>query len=199
MNYEDFAERIIHLKNADLEFRDQLVQNGQLGDGYHVEMEKLHNENAKSLHDIILIIGYPSIDLVGKEASEAAWLIIQHAIGQPDFMKKCAELLKDLVNKNRADPKNLAYLTDRIAVFEGKAQLCGTQFDWDENGEMVPNDFDDLIKVNQRRKAIGLNTLEKQTALIRHQMEKEKQTPPEDFENRKEEFNKWKKRVGWIT
>jgi len=135
---------------------------------------------------------------VGKEASEAAWLVIQHSIGQPDFMKKCTELLDKAVSENKANPKNLAYLTDRIAQFEGKPQLFGTQFDWDENGELSPNEFDDLTKVNQRRKLIGMNTLEEQTEIIRRQAKKENQTAPKDFEKRKEEIDEWKKSVGWL-
>ncbi|MBT2622548.1 DUF6624 domain-containing protein [Chryseobacterium sp. ISL-6] len=198
MDYKIFAQKIILLKDVDLEFRNQLIQKGQFGEGYNEEMEKLHNKNAEILNDIVDSIGYPTIDKVGKEASEAAWLIIQHSIGKPVFMKKCAELLKKAVDENKADPKNLAYLTDRIAVFEGKPQLYGTQFDWNENGELVPNSFDDLIKVNQRRKLIGLNTLEDQIVLIQHRVKNENQTPPKDFNQRKNDSDEWKKKVGWI-
>jgi hypothetical protein len=198
MDYKSIAERIINLRNTDLEFRDRLVQKGQLGDGYNEEMEELHNRNAKILNDIIDTIGYPTIDKVGKEASEAAWLVIQHSIGQPGIMKKCKQLLERAVRENKADPRNLAYLTDRIAVFEGKPQLYGTQFDWDENEELNPNLFDDLAKVNQRRKSIGLNTLEEQTIIIRRQAENENQFPPADFEKRKQKIDEWKKTVGWI-
>lgn len=198
MEYKGVAEKIIGLKNADFELRDRLVQNGQLGEGYNEEMEKLHNRNAGILNKIIDTIGYPTIDKVGKEASEAAWLVIQHSIGQPDFMKKCVKLLENVISENKADPRNLAYLTDRIAGFEGKPQLYGTQFDWNENGELAPNLFDDLTKVNKRRKSIGLNTLEEQTEIIRRQAKNENQTPPTDFEKRKEEIDKWRKTVGWI-
>ena len=52
------------------------------------EMKELHNKNAKILNEIIAI-DYPTIDKVGKEANEATWLVIQHSIEQPDFMKKC--------------------------------------------------------------------------------------------------------------
>ena len=117
------VKKIIQLANADLALRDQLIQNGQLSKGYHPQMADLHNKNAKILGEIIDNIGYPTIDKVGKEASEAAWLVIQHAIGQPQFMIKCAALLKVAVEENKADSINLAYLTDRIAVFEGKPQL----------------------------------------------------------------------------
>jgi hypothetical protein len=74
MNYKEIAEIIIGLKNADLEFRDKLIQSGQLSDGYNEEMKELHNRNAKTLNEIIDKIGYPTTEKVGKEASEATWL-----------------------------------------------------------------------------------------------------------------------------
>lgn len=197
MDFKNIAEKIIDLKNADLALRDKLVQSRQLSEGYNEEMKELHNRNAKILNDIIDTIGYPTTDKVGKEASEAAWLVIQHSIGQPEFMKKCAELLKKAVSENKADLKSLAYLTDRIAVFEGKPQLYGTQFDWDENGNLSPNLFDDLTKVNERRKSIGLSTLEERTEIIRKQAKNENESPPTDFEERKQEIEEWKRNVGW--
>ncbi|QSW87639.1 hypothetical protein J0383_15255 [Flavobacterium endoglycinae] len=198
MDYQIIAKRILELKNADLNLREKLIKSKQLSEGYNQEMEKLHNQNAKTLAEIIEIIGYPTIDKVGKEANEATWLIIQHSIGQPDFMRKCAAELKTAVNENKADAIHLAYLTDRIAVFEDKPQLYGTQFDWDETGKLIPNPFDDLAKVNERRKAIGLITLEEQTESIQKRALNENQTPPKDFNKQKEEMNEWRKKVGWI-
>ena len=179
MDYKSISEKIIELKNADLALREKLVQNGKLSEGYDLEMKNLHNENTKILENIINAIGYPTKAKVGKEANEATWLIIQHSIGQPRFMKKCAELL-------------------RIAVLEETPQLYGTQFDWDEDGKLSPNHFDDLIKVNERRELIGLNTLEEQTEIIRKRVKDEKQTPPKDFDKRKQEMEKWKRNVGWL-
>ncbi len=198
MNNKDIAEKIIELKNADLKLRNKLIQDGQLGEGYNEEMRQLHNSNAEALDEIINTIGYPTIDKVGKAANQAAWLVIQHAIEQPHFMKKCAKLLENVVSEDKVNQINLAYLTDRIAVFEGKPQRYGTQFDWNENGELSPNPFDDLSKVNQRRKSIGLNTLEEQTVIIRQQAKSENQSPPTDFEKRKREMDEWRKSVGWI-
>lgn len=197
MKYKEIAEIIVGLKKADLELRDKLIHSGQLSDGYNEEMKELHNRNAKILNEIIDTIGYPTTDKVGKEASEATWLLIQHAIEQPDFMKKCLKLLHVAVSENKVNSKYLAYLTDRVAVFEGKPQLYGTQFDWDENGKLSPNHFDDLAKVNQRRKSIGFNSLEEQIDMMRIQARNEKQTPPKNFEKRKEEIEQWKKSVGW--
>ena len=198
MNYKSFADQIIEMKNSDLAFRNKLIKSGELSNGYNAEMEQMHNDNSVKLDEIINTIGYPTTDKVGKEANEAAWLIIQHAISQPCFMKKCAELLSIEVSQKNADPKQLAYLTDRIAVFEEKLQLFGTNFDWVEKGELNPNKYDYLIKVNQRRKSIGLNTLEEQTEIIRQHALAENQIPPADFHAKKLQYEDWRKRVGWI-
>jgi hypothetical protein len=191
------ADLIIDLKKKDLRLWDELINSGKLSDDYNEVMEELHNQHAYILNDIIDKIGYPTPDKVGKEASEAAWLIIQHSIGQPAFMKKCRDLLQQ-VNGNKTNPIHLAYLTDRIAVFEGKPQLYGTQFDWDENGELSPNSYDDLTRVNERRRRIGLNSLEDQAAMIRKRVEMENQSPPKDPEMRNRNMEEWKKKVGWI-
>lgn len=123
MDYSEIAEEIIALQDADLKLRSELLQKGQMNDGYNPEMEAMHNRNADILDKIIDQIGYPTIDKVGKEANEAAGLVIQHAIGKPKFMKKCVVLLEKAVNENKVNPKHPAYLTDRIAVFEGGPQL----------------------------------------------------------------------------
>ena len=198
MKFQTIADKIIALKNADLELRDRLIQSGQLGDGYHEEMKALHDHNAVLLDEIIDVIGYPTNEKVGTEANKAAWLIIQHSIGQPNFMRKCAQQLEQAVLQNEAQAIHLAYLTDRIAVFEGKPQLYGTQFDWDKNGLLNPQYYDDLTKVNQRRKALGLNTLEEQTDLIRKRTQNENQSPPADFAKRKKQYDRWRREVGWI-
>lgn len=198
MDFTSIAEKIISLKNSDLELRDRLIKSRRLGEGYDKEMKKLHTRNAEILEGIINRIGYPTADKVGQEASEAAWLVIQHSISHPDFMKKCMKLLATAVDEHKAEKLSLAYLTDRIAVFEGKPQQYGTQFDWDENGLLSPNFYDSVNEVNRRRISVGLNTLEEQTAVIRKRAQEENQQPPKDPEKRKQEMEAWKKAVGWI-
>ena len=199
MKYINISNKIIALKNKDLKLRELLIKKNKLNNDYNKEMEKLHNNNAFILNDIITTIGYPTIEKVGKEANEAAWLIVQHSISQPSFMKKYLQLLKKEVHKNNENAIKLAYLTDRIAVFEGKIQLYGTQFDWDETMKLSPYPFDCIKKVNERRKKIQLNTLEEQIEIIRARAKTENQLPPKNFGNKKLEYNKWRKKVGWTN
>lgn len=198
MDLEKISQTILRLKEKDDKLRAKLMENKTLSNGYNREMKAIHNSNAKRLNRIIDVIGFPTSEKIGEEASNAAWLIIQHSIGQPDFMKKWAALMEIEVKNGQADKINFAYLTDRVAVFEGNPQRYGTQFDWDENGEMSPAKIDEYDKVNERRKAIGLNSLEEQIKVMRERVKTENQRPPKDYEERKREYDEWRKSVGWI-
>ncbi|MGJ8683344.1 MAG: DUF6624 domain-containing protein [Nonlabens sp.] len=199
MKFPEIAEKIIDLEEADLKLRNELLKKGILEDGYNEEMELLHNKNVQILNDIISQIGYPTVDQVGEKASNSAWLVIQHGISQPAFMKKCLGLLEVAVAAGKANPMNLAYLADRIAVFEERPQLYGTQFDWDEHGALSPLEMDDVVHVNARRLELGLNTVEAQTKAMRDQAFKEKRTSPANYKNRKIKYDAWKKKVGWLN
>lgn len=84
--------------------------------------------NIKEARKIINQYGWPTFGLVGKKASSEFWFLIQHADRDLKFQKKCLKLLESAVNKNEANPKNFAYLTDRILSAEGKKQKFGTQY-----------------------------------------------------------------------
>ncbi len=198
MAIKELSNKIIELSNADLELRNHLIQSGELFDGYHPEMEALHVKNAEVLEEIIQVIGFPTEEKVGEEASKAAWLVIQHAISKPNFMRRCASLLEEAVHQQNASPIDLAYLKDRIAVLEGKPQLYGTQFDWDENGELNPNLMDDVSLVDKRRKEIGLNSIAEQTKVIRQRAQSEGQSAPEGHQERHQQMTEWRRKVGWI-
>ena len=198
MTLASAAKRIIELKDRDLELRQRLMENGTLSNGYHEIMEALHNDNARELEAIMEAIGYPSVPKVGKQANQATWMIVQHAIGCPDFMRKCLKLLQREAEDDKGLSIQLAYLTDRVSILEGKEQRYGTQFDWDEAGLMSPGPYDDLDMVNARRLALGLNSLEEQTEVIRRRVRDEGQTAPKDMEARRREQKAWQVKMGWI-
>ena len=186
------------MQATDLALRDKLLRRGELNDGYHPKMERVHRQNAAQLDIWLDQSGFPTVEQVGAAASEAAWLIVQHAIGQPAFMKKALRLFEKAVTAGQADAKLMPYLSDRIAVFSGQPQLFGTQFDWDDTGQLSPQQYDDLTAVNQRRHELGWNSLEAQTALMRKRAAMENNGPPADLLVRRTAYDAWRKRVGWI-
>jgi hypothetical protein len=86
---------------------------------------------------------------------------------------------------------------DRIRFFEGRPQLYGTQFDWNENGEMNPWPIEDAEHVDERRAAAGLNTIAERTQQIREQAAREGDTAPEDRAEHNRKSEAWLREVGW--
>jgi hypothetical protein len=198
MDTETAAKQIIEMKNRDLALRDKLLKEGGLSEGYHIDMQALHDRNQRELEKIIEDLGFPTVDLMGIEANQAAWLIIQHSMNYPDFMKKCLRSMTVQAILNLDERCQIAYLTDRIAFFEDRPQLYGTQFDWDNSGEMLPAKYDDLEKVNQRRKDLGWSDLDEQTRNIQRRNREEGLQPPGDLAARKKQFDEWRKEAGWL-
>lgn len=72
----------------DLSVREELIAEGSLGkQGYHPRMEAVHKINAARLATIIEQHGWPGRSFVGDDGAEATWLIAQHSIGNPTFMR----------------------------------------------------------------------------------------------------------------
>ncbi len=165
-------------------------------------MEKIHLENARGLQEIIVQIGWPTQEQVGEEASQAAWLIVQHAISLPSFMRNCLSLIKEQEKAGAIDPVNIAFLSDRIAMYEGRPQSYGTQFVGDNQGHLVSYELDASIdQVNQRRQKLGLNTVEERLAELTVQMKVEQEKQPTESERQLEqnEHDTWRKKVGWVS
>lgn len=188
---------LIELARQDVQLRNDLADNGALFNGYHPRMKELHDANARRLSQIIEQHGWPGKSKVGEEAAHAAWLILQHAISNPELQRKCFPMLVEQVGAGEMQPVELAMLEDRIRCFEGRQQRFGTQFDWDENGEMSPLPVDDAQLVEERRKKIGLPPLGIATLEKREEVKKSGELPPSDYQQYQLERNEWLKANGW--
>nr|WP_317129026.1 DUF6624 domain-containing protein [Mangrovivirga cuniculi] len=104
--------------------------------------------------------GYPGINLVGKEGSSNYWLIVQHCDFDPDFQKRVLKMMKKEIEKDNADGRNYAYLTDRVRKNTGKKLLYGTQVVYNSKGQAVSRPLEDSANVNIRRSEVGLQPLE---------------------------------------
>ncbi len=59
-----------------------------------------------------------------------------------------------------AKPRELAYLTDRVRVNQGREQVFGTQMRSDANGMPIPQPIEDPERLDERRVAVGLDAFE---------------------------------------
>jgi hypothetical protein len=190
---QELREKLLAMRKADEQAREELARTGELFEGYCPKMEKVHLENAAALEHMINENGWLGKSLVGSDGAEVAWLIVQHAISLPEFLRKCLKLIEKAVTENEAEPYQYAYLYDRIAAFENRPQKYGTQSDWNESGMMEVWKLEDAGKVNEYRARVGLKPLESLTWKNKDARENK----PVDFAARRAEFEAWAKQVGW--
>jgi hypothetical protein len=100
--------------------------------------------------------GWFTISRDGSEADNAAWLMTQHADENLPFQKQMLALLEPLVARHETNPKNFAYLYDRVAVNEQRPQRYGTQGMCTDAGVWAPRQTEAPENLDARRAAVGL-------------------------------------------
>ena len=82
---EALRAELLAMAQEDLRVRSDLAADASLFDGYHPRIEEVHERNARRLEEIVAKHGWPRLTAAGEDGTEAAWLIVQHAIGSPAF------------------------------------------------------------------------------------------------------------------
>src|SRR5215469_4282515 len=155
--YRAIATELLAMAQADQEMRAKAIKDMRQWDA------SVDQRNTARIMAIVGEIGWPTISRVGAAASQRAWLLVQHATAEPEFMKRCLTLMRDAQTGDVA-PENMAYLEDRILTMEGKPQIYGTQFRIiDGVIELFP--IEDPDHVDQRRARVGLTTLAEHKAM----------------------------------
>jgi hypothetical protein len=122
-------------------------------------VQEIDRKNTARLHEIVARRGWPGNSIACEDGAHAAWLLVQHADHDRAFQRECLILLERAIKAGEASPTDLAYLTDRLLVAEGKPQLYGTQFQT-AGGAPAPHPIADEADVDRRRAEVGLGPLE---------------------------------------
>lgn len=119
-------------------------------------------KNRERLKQIIAQYGFPTRNLVGKDAMQGIFLIIQHSDQDKQWQKSQLANIEKAVKMGDMDGQSYAYLYDRIKINTGEKQWYGTQFekvDAKNNiAELAPTE--DLENLDHRRMAMGLMPVE---------------------------------------
>lgn len=170
---EELRVELKRMAREDQEKREELLRAGKLPQGsYAPEMRAVHERNNSRMREIIAHNGWPGRSVVGEDGCEAAWLVVQHAVLEPELQRECVPLLERAVASGEAPGWQLAYLTDRVLMQEGKAQIYGTQYVPDAKGKSVPYQIADPENVDARRRAVGLSSLAENTRRIQKEDER---------------------------
>ena len=118
--------------------------------------------------------GWIAAATFGKEASEWAWLIVQHADHDVGFQIQMLSLLEELYAQDNsvAALQNIAYLHDRIHVSQNKPQRYGTQGCRNADGIWHPAPCEsisiDVIDELRRRMGVGWTLVDYFNFMNRH-------------------------------
>jgi hypothetical protein len=195
---ENLRQELLAMRAEDARVREELAATGELFNGYNSTMEAVHLKNARRLEELIEEHGWLGKSLVGEDGAEAAWIILQHAISRPDLQRRMLPVLKQASERGEVSATHAAYLEDRILSFEGKPQIYGTQFDWNERDMMSANEIFEPERIDERRAAIGLETPYSEIIKTHNEaVRKTNEKPPADLRERQREFEAWARRIGW--
>ena len=194
---DELRSELITMAEEDLRVRSELLAEGTLHQGYVPRMEEVHQRNAARLEEIVERHGWPGRSLVGDVASRAAWLVLQHAIGNPSLQRRGLEWLRAAAERADVPEIEPAMLEDRIRVFEGRPQRFGTQFDVEQGGKLVPYPIEDEAHVDERRARVGLEPM---AELERENTARATEEGPGSFSDEdwaRREREDWLRKVGW--
>src|SRR5689334_1196293 len=120
---EQLRRELLAMLEEDLSVREELAADGSLFDGYHPRMEAVHRRNAARLAELIEQYGWLGRSLAGDDAAQAAWMIVQHAVSEPDLQRRVLALIKAAAANGEAPLWQAAMLEDRIRGLEGGLQV----------------------------------------------------------------------------
>lgn len=149
MQNPQLAETIIKMTQVDQKVRNCAYGNFSKA---NYDVRDTDIQHGKQINQIIQEHGYPTQELIGAEAMSAFWLLVQHQDSDLKLQENC-------LTHCDFNPENKAYLTDRVRVNNNQPQLYGTQFMRSE-GKLIPEPIEDEAHVDERRKEVGLDTLE---------------------------------------
>lgn len=158
------------------------------------DMQLVYSGSSDSLARIVRKNGWPGESLVGEKGAKAAYVIARGAANNPVLMRSFLNALSEAVSKGEAKKVHEAGLMDLIRYYEGKPQLLGLFPDWQENG-LLGAEVDDINRANNRRKALGLTTI--QAASQEYLKKSERNVPPNNFRAYIQQLDKWASETGW--
>jgi hypothetical protein len=123
------------------------------------ETQALLRRNSDWLRGVLARIGWFDISRYGAEASQAAWLIVQHADHDPAWQERVLTGLAPRVARGDMQRNYYAYLVDRVAVAAGRPQTYGTQGRCQGRGNLQLFEVMDRASLDRRRAEMGLETI----------------------------------------
>lgn len=125
------------------------------------------SDNLSWMKEVVKRQGFPTVEQVGGNGVNDAWLLVQHADSDPGFQAQVLDVLKPRLATGGVRKQDFALLVDRVRHAQGKPQIYGSQFMPDKLGTLVPEPTEDMAHVDERRAAMNLMPLAAYSCVLR--------------------------------
>lgn len=162
----DLRDELLAMSEADQVARKRGMRSGSVvSDAAGTSVGDVDKRNLARMKELVDTYGWPTRTMVGYDGNHAAWLLVQHGDRDVVFQRRCLDLMKKLVDQGEVSSGDVAYLTDRVLVNEGKLQIYATQGSM-VDGRWQPRSMIDPDNVDKRRTEVGLSTLKEYRELM---------------------------------
>jgi hypothetical protein len=142
------------------------------------QLRALQEAHTRRLKDIVAVHGWPTLSMVGNDAAQGAWLLVQHADGDHAWQRQALGMMEALVPSNEVRKPDIAYLRDRLDVADHLPQRYGTQGHCVANSKWAPFPLAEPEQVEARRRAMDMSTLDAYVAMASTMLCKDYGLPP---------------------
>ena len=122
------------------------------------KITKNQKDNLIRIEKIIAKYGWPTKNEVGTKAIYAIWLVIQHS--NKKTMLKYYKYIEKISQEGTISRSDFATFKDRLLILQGKKQIYGTQYIYDEKQKKyILEPIENINEANNLRKEVGLPPL----------------------------------------
>lgn len=148
------------LQKALLELREQ-DQNALRQNVPEPALREIQHATKAKLQAIVRRHGWPTLSMVGNDAAQGAWLIVQHADDDLAWQRDMLARMEALMPSGEVRKSDIAYLRDRVAHNEHRPQSYGTQGACVAKEEWKPFETIDPDHLAERRAQMDMIPMEK--------------------------------------
>jgi len=143
---------------ADLAQRVKVDQAVRKDPARYGEMPRVDAENTAYVRGIVTDVGWIDAGRFGREAAEAAFLLVQHSGDLPLMLAALPCIEKD-AKAGAVSGGNFALLYDRTQLMSGRKQRYGSQLREADDGALVVDRLEDPDRVDEFRASLGMEPL----------------------------------------
>jgi hypothetical protein len=151
---EELRRELLEMYKEDQAVREPFKEGRQLTEAELRAISERDEADTKRLKEILDKYGFPSVKLVGLDATRAFITMLLHSPSL-SLQKRALPHVERAARRKEIPPDDFALLTDDVLDHEGKPQLYGTNFKFVE-GRVALDTTQDPARLDERRRKLGL-------------------------------------------